>query len=187
MYERDLEHAADELAAKRRRVWHAALAALAALAGAGLAATLSGRFALALAAGGGVEVLVAAAAFLARRELIARLALDPRAYVLPDVESYGAAVASRRERLAAWILEIVAEAPRGNTFYVRERVSRYGGDLLALARDLGAPDASVRPASAVACHRLLTHAIDSPLYNPRLPADDLPLALARIRSGIDPG
>ena len=58
-------------------------------------------------------------------------------------------------------------------------------NLRALAGDLAAPTAAIHPPSAVACRRLLTHAVESPLYNPRLPADDLALALKRIRAGIE--
>jgi hypothetical protein len=185
MYERDLERAADYLAGRRRLARDAAFLAVAALAGAALAATLSGVLAVALAAAGGVEVLICLAAWAGRRELIARLALEPGAYVLPEVANYGASVARRRERLASWLAEIVTEPPRAHTLYLRERVSCYAGELLALARELGAPGATVRPASVVACQRLLTHAVESPLYNPRLPANELPLVLARIRAGIE--
>lgn len=185
MYDRDLEQVASELAARRRRGRDAALLSVPALAGAALSAMGSSALALALAAGGLVQILIALAAFVGRRQLIERLALDPRAYVLPEVESYGTTVARRRERLASWLTEVVTDAPRGNTLYLGDRVSDYGGELLALARDLGAPGVAVRPASAVACQRLLTHAIESPLYNPRLPADELPSTLARIRAGID--
>ncbi|MDQ4018334.1 MAG: hypothetical protein M3188_00685 [Actinomycetota bacterium] len=184
MYARDLEHAADYLAARRRRAREAAVLAIAALAGAASAVAFSGALAVALAAGAVVEVLIGAATWLARRELIARLALDPGAYVLREVAMYGASVTRRRERLASWIAEIVTEPPRANTLYLGERVSRYADELLALARDLGAPRVTVRPASVVACQRLLTHAVDSPLYNPRLPPDELPRTLARIRTGI---
>lgn len=187
MYERDLERAADVLARRRQLARDAAFLALAALAGAALAATLSAALAVALAAASAVEVLICVAAWVGRHELIARLALEPRAYVLPEVAGYGASVARRRERLASWLAEVVAEAPRRDTLYLRERVLRYAGELLAVARELGAPGATVRPASLVACERLLTHAIESPLYNPRVPADELVLALARIRGGIESG
>jgi hypothetical protein len=185
MYERDLERAAGDLAARRRRARDAAVLSVAAMTGAALAAILSGALATALAAGGAMEALICCTAWLGRRERIARLALDPAAYVLPEVARYADGVARRRERLASWLAEVVTEAPRGDTLYLRERVSRYAGDLLALARELGAPGATVRPASVVACQRLLTHAVESPLYNPCVPAEQLPLTLARIRAGIE--
>jgi hypothetical protein len=56
-------------------------------------------------------------------------------------------------------------------------------ELETLARDLASPR-SIAPASAVACRRLLTHMTESPLYNPRIPLDDLHLTLRRIRAGI---
>jgi hypothetical protein len=42
----------------------------------------------------------------------------------------------------------------------------------------------VQPATAVACRRLVTHPVQSPLYNPNLPEEDLAALLLRIRSGI---
>jgi len=43
---------------------------------------------------------------------------------------------------------------------------------------------SVRRDSAAVCLHLLTHAAESPLYNPALPAEDLASTLERIRRGI---
>lgn len=185
MVERDLERAAKELAARRRRTREAIVLAGIALTLAGLLGPVSRPVGIAFLAGSGVEACVAAVAALGRRELISRLALEPQAYVLPEVERYGATVASQRERLAAWLVEILVDAAHPGTIYLPDRVARHAGELRSLARELAAPDAAVRPPSAVACRRLLTHAVESPLYNPRLPADDLALALNRIRAGIE--
>ena len=90
-----------------------------------------------------------------------------------------------RERLAAWILEILREAASipGNR-YLTARVVRYADELAALGADLSDPHAEIRPASAVAAHLLLTQAVESPLYNPAVPADRLPAIIANIRLGI---
>ncbi len=184
MVERDLERVAEEVAARRQRTREAIVLAAIALALAGLLGPASRPVAIAFLAGSVVEACLAAVAALRRRELISRVALEPQAYVLPEVERYGVTVASQRERLAARLVEILIDAAHPGTIYLPDRVARYAGELRSLARELAARDATVRPPSAVACWGLLMHAVESPLYNPRLPADDLALALNRIRAGI---
>jgi hypothetical protein len=62
-------------------------------------------------------------------------------------------------------------------------VARYAGLLERIASEI-AVAAPVQPPAVVACRRLLTHGAESPLYNPRLPAEDLRFALERIRRGL---
>jgi hypothetical protein len=183
---RELEHAAADLRRRRRRAGEAVLLAVAAGAGATLASLLAQPLALPLLAGAVLEALLAARAFFGNRERVARLALEPAAYVLPEVQRYGQRLAGlgQRARLSAWILEMLAEAHLPGNLFLGERVLRFAHELEDLARVLMRPDARVQPASAVACSRLLTHAVESPLYNPRLPADDLHVAVRRIRAGI---
>jgi hypothetical protein len=184
--ERDLEHAADELRRRRRRGVSAAVLGAAAVAMALPALALSPSVAVALVAGGLFECVVALEAAHSRRQLIARLALQPAAYELPEVAAYGtrAAELPQRARLAAWIFEIVADARSPHSLYLGERVDLVAQDLQALAHELVSPARSVAPESAVACRRLLTRMAESPLYNPGLPLEDLHLALHRIRAGI---
>jgi hypothetical protein len=183
---RDLDHAGAQL---RRRRSHAAeacgLAAVTGLA-AVLASVLAPALVLPLAAGAALEAALAAAALYSYRERVARLALEPSAYVLPEVARYGRPLAepSQRARLSAWISEILADAHAPGNLYLADRVIRFAHELEALARDLIQPGTRIQPASAVACRRLLTHAVESPLYNPRVPADELSLTLRRIRAGI---
>jgi hypothetical protein len=183
---RALEHAAADLRRRRRRAGEAALLAAATGVGAALASLLAEPLALPLLVGAVLEALLAVRALHSNRERVARLALDPAAYVLPEVQRYGHRLSAlgQRARLSAWILEILAEAHLPGNLFLGERVLRFARELEELARDLVRPDACVQPASAVACTRLLTHTVESPLYNPRLPADDLRVAVRRIRSGI---
>jgi hypothetical protein len=183
---RTLEQAAATLAADRRRAVVALAFGLAAAALAGLLTLVSAPAAIALGAGAATELIVASAVELCRRESISRLALDADAYVLPEVMQYGTRVARLRERqrLAHWLQELVHDARLPCVFYLRERVVRHARDLEAIASALASPAATVHPASAVACLRLLTRTPQSPLYNDRLPADELALALRSIRSGI---
>jgi hypothetical protein len=186
MRERDLEHAADELGRRRKRALSAAVLGAVTGAGAILAFALSTPLALALAGGALVECIVALEATHGRRQLIARLALQPAAYALPEVAAYGALAAElpQRARLAAWIVDVVAEARSPHSLYLGDRVDLVARELEALAHDLGSPTRAVEPVSAVACRQLLTRMAESPLYNPRLPPEDLQLTLHRIRAGI---
>lgn len=183
---RALEEAGDRLRHRRHRALEAGLLTAATGALAGLAALVSVPLAGALAVGAALEGAIALAAVAGRREQIARLALDPAAYVLPEVNRYGTRVArpSGRARLAAWLAEIAAGASPPGSLHLRDRAALVAQELDALARELASPALSVQPATVVACRRLLTRPVDSPLYNPRLPADELRLALRRIRAGI---
>jgi hypothetical protein len=186
VYERALEQAAHDLARRRHRAVHAGVLGFAA-AWASLAAVwFSIPLAAALGAGALLEALLAAAALDARRQLIARLALQPAAYVLPEVAAYGARAAQppQRARLAAWLAELVAEAGTPFSLCLGDRVALVAHELEALARELVSPARSVEPVSAVACRRLLTHLAESPLYNPGVPVGELHAALHRIRAGI---
>ena len=178
--------AARDLARRRKHQREAAAIAVA-LGALGLAMLpLAANFTAPLAAGAAAGVLVAVVSYLSRQDRIARLALDPLAHALPEVSQYASHLSTRleRERLASWLKEILADAEVPGNWYLAHRVHRYAEELCALSRDLADPRAEVRPASMAACHLLLTQAIDSPLYNPAVPADLLPSIIARIRLGI---
>lgn len=187
MNARDVESAASDLACSRRRIREAVwLAVGCAVAG---VASLPFESAVAVALGVGALAggLFASMVFLARGHKIAQLALDPLAYGLSEVSQYAARLTGRleRERLADWIIEIVGEASRiPDTWYLASRVLRYADELRALSRELADPRVAIKPASAAAVHMLLTQAVYSPLYNPTLPDDELPLTIAKIRLGI---
>jgi hypothetical protein len=186
MYERALEQAADDLGRRRRRAIHTGVLGVAAASAALATVWFSIPLAAALAAGAFLEALLAAAALDARRQLVARLALQPAAYALPEVAAFGARAARppQRARLAAWLAEVVAEAGTPFSLCLGDRVALVAHELEALACELVSPARSMEPASAVACRRLLTHMTESPLYNPGIPVGDLHAALHRIRAGI---
>lgn len=187
MNARQVEAVARDLARSRTRIreatWFAATCAVVASA----TVAFSVAIAVALAAGAVTGALLATFGRLSRQGRIAKLAVDPLAHELPEVSRYANRLASdfERERLAAWILEILREAASipGNR-YLTARVIRYADELAALGDDLSDPGAVIRPTSAAAAHLLLTQAVDSPLYNPAVPADQLPAIIASIRLGI---
>ena len=185
MTARELEHIQETLGVQGRRFQVAlGLACMSAVA-AGAVAALWPRLAAALVVVAVVEAIIAAVAHNVRGERIAWLALDANAYQIPEVADYGRRCADKRERdrTAAWIRELVAEGRRADSLHLSDRVVRYARELERIASELDAAT-RVLPPAAVACRRLLTHAVESPLYNPRLPAEDLIVALERIRRGI---
>ncbi|MFN8162551.1 MAG: hypothetical protein U0R26_01730 [Solirubrobacterales bacterium] len=145
---------------------------------------------LAIALGLGAACLLAAALAVGgqRRELIGRLAVRGDAYVIPEVARYGrrAAAPAQLARLSDWLREAVDSCGDHYTWYVEERVLAYAEEIVTLASELRAPDVSVTPVSAVECKRLLTRMVESPLYNYRLPPENLRASLYRIRAGIRP-
>lgn len=187
MHAREVEEARLDLRRRRRRGAEAGLLSAAVGVGAVVSFPFAPALAFALAVGAGLEALVGAAALCGYRDRISKLALEPAAYVLPEVDRYGRRLAGQgqRARLAAWISEILADVEVPGNLFLVDRVLRCAHELEALARDLAHPRARVQPACAVACSRLLTCAVESPLYNPRLPADELEITVHRIRAGID--
>jgi hypothetical protein len=141
---------------------------------------------LAVAVGAGFETLRALVAIGSRRALIGRLALELDAYAIPAVRAYGSRLVRPRQRmlLAQGIRKMLAEAFRPDSLYIGERVARYTRELEAIARDLLTPGVRFHPASIARCRRLMTEAAESPLYNDRLPAEDIGFVLRRIRAGI---
>jgi hypothetical protein len=187
MHAREVEEARLDVRRRRRRTAEAGLLLAATATGAALAFLFAPALALPLAAGACLEGFMGGAALLGYRERVAQLALEPAAYILPEVASYGSRLTEpgQRARLAAWISEILADVQVPGNLFLVDRVLRCAHELEALARDLAHPGARVQPTCAVACSRPLTRTRESPLYNPRLPADELGLAVHRIRAGID--
>ncbi len=186
MSARELEAAASFLSRQRSRA-HGALGLgfLCALLGAS-ATLLDPIAAVPLGAGSLAGLVLAAWSWVSRRERVARLALDRSAYGLPEVDAYGRRFVAPRERakLAAALETIVFGSSGTGQWYLEDRIAAYGMQLAGLAQVLRQTDAEVQPESMVACHRLLTEAGESPLYNPHISADELPAAIRRIRRGI---
>jgi hypothetical protein len=141
---------------------------------------------IALATGAAVEGAIALGCVVRRRCRIEELALQPAAYAIPEVRAFGARLAAprQREQLGRCLLSLVRGAFDPGALYLGDRVARYARELEGIARDLLSPRVRVQPVCAATCHWLLTHGAESPLYNPRLPAEDLGSILYRIRAGI---
>jgi len=182
---RELELAESEVRRRSAQVLHAIALACAAAMGALGFAWWSTPVAIALGVGASTEAVVAAVLVQSRRDRLERLALEPAAYAISDVKRYGRRCVRQRERLAASLARMVADARVPGSLYLSDRVLQFRLDLEALSRALASSAANVHPTSAVACRRLLTRPVESPLYNPRLGSDELRAALRRIGQGIE--
>jgi hypothetical protein len=189
MSAREVEKAAADVDRSMHRARRCLIAAMVVAVLAAVFAHSSPAFAAALAAGGALQLAAAVTVWLCRRERIERLALEPSAYVIPAVARFGARVCAlpERRRLAAFIQAVVHERGHPLELHLVTRAGRCAQLLDALARELASPGARVEPAVAVACRRLLTRPVESPLYNPNLPEEDLRALLLRIRAGISSG
>ena len=188
MNARDVEMAAMKLETFRHHAVRWLVAGAAVLAIGIAAAPFSRTFAIAMGAGALLELSVALALWLRRRERVERLALEPAAYAIPAVARFGDRLCglSERRRLAASIRSLVGERQPLDVHLV-VRAGRFAAQLEALARELAAPAAHIEPATVVACRRLLTRPVESPLYNPNLTDEDLQALLLRLRGGISTG
>jgi hypothetical protein len=186
MNARELEAAAEILERRRRRAVQAFVAVVAVAAAAVAVGPFFTRIALALGVAAAFEAILAYAFWVERRELIERLALDSAAYMIPAVASFGSRITAlrERERLAAWIRSVAREPERLGSFYLADRARAFAREFETVAQELARPAATVQAPVAVACRRLLTRPVQSPLYNPNLPEEDLAALLRRIRSGI---
>jgi hypothetical protein len=155
---------------------------------AGLALLVSNVLAISIAIGVGFLLVLALVDTVRRRELLANLALNPNAYVVPDVQRYAdrLVVASGRQRLAKALERILDTAGTPACYCIPSRVNRFRKEIEALACTLRMPGTRAEPASVALCWRLLTRAAESPLYNWELPADELGFQVRRIQAGIRP-
>jgi hypothetical protein len=186
MTARQVDRATERLEGLRQKQRGRLAVCIAAAVAAAFALTDSITLAISLGAGVLVMVLLVISDTCRRRELLARLALNPNAYVLPDVQRYGdQLVAPRgRERLAASLERLLSHAGTPASYCIGERVNKYRGQIEALADSLRAPRTQVEPTSVALCWQLLTRAAESPLYNGNIPADDLGFQVQRIQAGI---
>jgi hypothetical protein len=183
---REFEARLSALAQRRRRARSAALLAVVCAVLGAVTSLFMVAMEVSLAVGSTVGVVVAIANFAAYRETIAVLALDPSAYVIPEVSRYGGrfATATERARLAKSLEGVVRESTLPESWFLADRARCHAQQLESLATELACPHVSIRPASAVACRRLLTCGAESPLYNPKIPSNELDAVLMRIRLGI---
>lgn len=192
MTARELETAAAEIRARRRTALERFVTSLVAAALVPVAFQLSGALSVATGLGAGVLAALGAFALTGRRLLLEQLALDPEALDIPEVRAFGERLTTpdARARLAAAIRSMVKDAfqpaSRLRCLFLVDRVAAYARELDAIARDLCSPAVRIDPVTAARCRWLLTTAAENPLYDRRLPAEDLGSILHRISAGMQP-
>jgi hypothetical protein len=177
---------ADQLQRTRQFLLHATAMCLLTLAATAIAAIWFREAAFpigALAAGEGFVVMCS---YYAHRDLLQRLALDPAVSHISAVQRYreGLLQQASRDRLAASINSLLTDANLPHAFCLTDRVALVEQQLRLLARELATPDVSVQARSLVECLRLISHGVESPLFNPGVPVEQLRATLLRIQFGI---
>jgi hypothetical protein len=181
MIARAVDDAADRLRDLRHEEWEEGAVAAAALVLALVATSVRPSLAIPLFLGG---VFIAGrwvVASFRRAELLDLLVGDPDAYVIPEVRARAQQEASMdarssMSRAITWRLQ-VTESPRIRTT---------ADDLAALATDLLDPELELDPACGVACARLVSDPLTSPLLNDELPADEIRSRVLQVRAGFHP-
>jgi hypothetical protein len=182
MIARAVEDADRRLRDLRREDWEDGALAAAAMALAIAASAFRPTFALPLFAGGMFVAGRAVVAGWRRWELLDRLVVERDANALSEVRGLAEQEACmvNRRRLSR---SIRSGLERTET----PRIVAKADQLLAIADELVDQRLELDPAYAVACLRLLTDYVGSPLLNSALPAEDVRSRLVQIRSGFHPG
>jgi hypothetical protein len=164
---------------------------VAAFAGTALVVAGEGRVGFAAIAGALAGVVVGAYARADRTALITRLVHQRSAYEIDEVAAAAEALVTPQacSRLAAAIGRLVLEAdglePPSPAFApCYSRIREYRSEFIAVAFHLCSPASRVHPSAAALITRLLTQASMSPLYNERLPAQQVRTALHRILGAV---
>jgi hypothetical protein len=117
-----------------------------------------------------------------RWDLIDRLAGEGDAHVITAVHGYASqqATMERRQSFAAMIRNQLPQPDRP----AEPRIAALADELEELVSELEDPALALHPACAVACMRLLSDVVGSPLLNPASPTDELRSRVCQIRSGF---
>lgn len=119
-------------------------------------------------------------------ELLEQLATDSNAYSIPAVRAFGERLVgiAERRRLAGLIDELISQIGHAHALASSERLIAYRAELREIARELCDARKTPRPTIVAYCRRLLVRAAESPLYNERIPVEELRTAVRRIRFGL---
>jgi hypothetical protein len=179
MYARAVEEADVQLRDLRREEWSdLALAALAIVAA--LTATqVRPALALPLFLGGLAVGARGLRAAWRRWEIVDGLAGEREALVIPEIRAHALRAASiERRRVSASYIRASIREP------VPPRLREAAAELDALAAELDDDGLVLDPACAVACARLVSDAVLSPLLNATLPPEDVRSRVRQIRAGV---
>jgi hypothetical protein len=181
MNARAVDEAAVRLQGLRREEWEDLGLAAIALGIAVAATQVRPSLAIPLFVGGLAVGALGVRALWRRWDLLERLSGERDAYVISEVRVYASRqmTMERRRSFAAVIRSRLNEPVEG-------RIAAASEELEALMNELGDDDLALDPACAVACLRLLSDLVESPLVNPALPPDELRSRVRQIRAGFEP-
>lgn len=182
MYARSVDEAAARLRELRQEECGDLALAAVSLALAFAATQIRPAFAMPFLLGGVVVGVRGTIALCRRWDLVEHLAGEQEAHVIPEVLAFAAreATLERRHMYAARIRTELAETG----LLYRERVMVAAEELEALAAELEDDELTLDPVSAVMCKRLLTDFVESPLFDPARPPEELRSRVRRIRAGF---
>lgn len=123
-----------------------------------------------------------------RRAMLTRLVAQGDALALPPVRAYAEHLLDRRVVIAGGLRHVVRSCCGVSgemTFVQPDRVDVQWRRLERLAAAFADPAVDVQPASAALCVRMLREPTTSPLYNPRLPDEQLDRLLTTIERGVE--
>jgi hypothetical protein len=184
MYARAIDEAAARLRELRYEEWEDLGLAALALGLAVVATQVRQAFAIPLFLGGLAVGALGVRAVWRRWDLLDRLAGEPDAYVISEVQARASreATMDRRQSFAAFIrasLTPPVQILEASAIHAIE-------ELEALASELEDDELALDPACAVACMRLLSDLVDGPLLDSDLSAEDIRSRVRQIRSGFRP-
>jgi hypothetical protein len=131
---------------------------------------------------GGISVGILGVRALWRHwDLVDRLADQPDAYYLLEVQAFASreATMERRRIFAALIREHLGPASACDT-----RLSEVSDELAVLADELEDDSLDIRPSCAVACRRLVSDPTQSPLLDPERSLAELRSSVLRLQAGF---
>jgi hypothetical protein len=184
----DLAAAAGQLVDHLRRSRESFGSALAlAAVGAALAATRHDGIGWPLLLGAATAAVLGMWIRSERRSLLTRLVAQGDALNLAPVRAHADKLVSQRQSIAAGLRYALSSCtfPSADFALVRpERVMTHARRLERLAMAFADTRVPVEPTSAALCVRLLREPVASPLYNCRLPPDQLDRVLTVIERGV---
>jgi hypothetical protein len=183
MYARAVDDAAARLRDLRREGW-ADLGLAVLVLGLAVGATqVRPTLALPLFLGGVFALALGVRALWRRWELIERLAGERDAFAISEVQAYASReTGMERRRSFAAVIRNTLNSP---ALAAQRRLLGLADELEELASELEDDDLTLDPASAVACHRLVSGP-GSPLFNQAVPPRELRSRIRQIRSGFQP-
>jgi hypothetical protein len=177
-----MEESAARLRELRRAQWEDLGLSAVLLAAAFSASVLHPALALPLLFGGLAGTVLSIRAAYRRWDLLDELVAEPDAYSIAEVRAHALAETTPERRHSHAIsLRMILNAPGAP---VNARVAGATEDLEALVHDLDDAALVLDPAAAVACTRLLSDSLNSPLLDATARAEDVRSRVRQIRSGF---